>query len=538
MSIIRRIHLGSWLFGLVIVLATVAPAVWAADDDETRPAAIAANRITLDFDNLHDLDWVTNQYSHLGLSFNGATVLGQGGSLNYLGFPPHSGLNVLYDDPVESGRITVTFDQAIAANVTAVGAYVTGNRNVSMTAYDAGGISLGSTETGGDNHAPVGTPNKLLQLSTAQPIKTVVFFNGGERGNTFTVDDFYFEGGQACTIPGVPLYKQDGSAPWADDLYGGSPAKPWIDPNTGRNATIRNWGCAMTSSAMIVSYYAQLQGKQGTDPRELNTWLRANGGYTGGSIYWGKVAEFARKVKGINLYFYEGTGPDNGIINAYLCNGAPIILYTTSSPYRSHYVLATGVADGVSWAVNDPAGHNLTTMSASPPRTYRKYGSEAKEPHSLTMAIHPPNTPQALREGLVAAVSIVITDPAGRTLTYDATTGTFENQILDANFGVEELSAEDGSGQPITTFVFGTGAPLEGEYQVQIIPHVSGVYELDLLAYDAADTSSAAASSGYAPADSPIDLSIGYSPDPGSEVEVTPEWPAAGDLYLPAVIAN
>ncbi len=537
MSISRRTQLGSWLFCVIILLLACAPALWAAEDEVLLPAA-AGNRITLDFDNLYDLEWVTDQFAHLGISFYGATVLGQGGSLNYLGFPPHSGLNVLYDDPVESGRITVTFDQAIATNVTLVGVYVTGNRNVTMTAYDAADNVLGVDETGGDNHAPAGIPNKLLQLSTLQPIKKVVFFNGGERGNTFTIDDFFFEGGQACNISGVPLYKQDGTALWAGDLYGGSITTPWIDPDTGQNAVIRNWGCAMTSTAMIVSYYAELQGKEGTDPRELNNWLRANGGYSGGNIFWRKVEDFAQDVKGIDLYFYEGRGPDNGIINAYLCNLAPIVLEVRTPPYANgHYVVATGVADSLNWTINDPAGHNLTTLAATPERNYRKYGTEQNEPQHLSVAIHPPNTPQVDRGGAQAAVSIIITDPAGRVLLYDAMTGAYENQILDASFGVERL-ASDGGDAVIETYVFGTGAPLEGEYQVQIIPHVAGVYELDLLAYDESDTASTASTSGYAPINSEIGLNIGYSPVPGSEVGVTPEWPGGSGLYLPAVLSN
>src|SRR5262245_46563633 len=53
----------------------------------------AANPMTIDFDRLSNLTSITNQYSDVGVSFTGATILGQGGSLNYLQFPPRSGLN-------------------------------------------------------------------------------------------------------------------------------------------------------------------------------------------------------------------------------------------------------------------------------------------------------------------------------------------------------------------------------------------------------------------------------------------------------------
>jgi hypothetical protein len=53
-------------------------------------------------------------------------------------------------------------------------------------------------------NADVGTPNKLLQITSSTPIAKVVFFNGGERGNTYTIDDFFFGSEQTCQISGVP----------------------------------------------------------------------------------------------------------------------------------------------------------------------------------------------------------------------------------------------------------------------------------------------------------------------------------------------
>ena len=500
------------------------------------PSGAHSNRITLDFEGLGDKEAVTNQFAHFGLTFQGATILGQGASLNYLHFPPKSGVNVLYDDPNQSGRIAVTFNPAIAIVVTRVGAYITGNRNVTMTAYDAEGNELSTTSTGGANHAPDGVPNKLLEINVTQAIHQVVFFNGGERGNTYTVDDFYFESGLACNIDNVPLYKQDNPAEWADDLYGGSVARPWTDPH-GHYGTIGEWGCAMTSTAMVVSYYGDLQGEQTTTPRELNNWLRANGGYSNGLILWAKVAEFAREEKNIDLYYYAGMGPNNGIINAFLCNRAPMILHTTSSPYSGHYVVATGVSSATAWTVNDPGGYNLTSLNATPEKDFRKYGSDEEIPEYLTIVIHPPNAPDRTREDTSESVSIVVTDPVGRVLEYDAIADTYSNQILDASFDIESLAADDGSGAIVEAYTFATGAPLEGEYQVQVIPHVSGNYELHLLGYDVAGGSSSVTTAGFAQAGRPIDLGVGYSPEPGSVIDVMPpDWMESLQLFLPVAL--
>jgi hypothetical protein len=111
------------------------------------------NLKSIDFETLGDYNFVNNYYSYLGLTFEGAVTLSQGKSLNYLNFPPRSGINVIYDYPDHSvpGNITITFNTSKTGNVYKVGGYVTGNRNVSMTAFSSGGSSLGYVETGGAN---------------------------------------------------------------------------------------------------------------------------------------------------------------------------------------------------------------------------------------------------------------------------------------------------------------------------------------------------------------------------------------------------
>jgi len=501
-----------------------------------------ADRITLDLEGLDDLEAVTNQFARFGVGFVGATILGQGASLNYLHFPPRSGVNVIYDDPDQSGRIVASFDPGTARNVTVVGDYVTGNRDVSMTAYDVEGNHLGSVSTGGLNHAPYGTPNRLLQFTAPRAIAKIVFFNGGERGNTYTVDDFFFESSLVCRVGDVPPYKQSGSATWAGDLYGGSEAQPWYDYGDHK-ALFRDHGCATTSAAMIISYYGNLQGKATATPGELNTWLRRNHGYTGGSIYWEKVAEFARDVKGIGLYYYDGWGPDNGIVNAYVCNGAPIVLYMKSSQYnRGHYVVGTGVSDSTGWTVNDPGGYNITSLPAGSYLSHRKYGTERKELHHLTIMIHPPNAPLAASSSVSAnasaPVSIVVTDPAGRELVYDAIGDSYQNQILDAGFGRESLGSQDGSGRSVEAYVFATGAPLDGDYQVHITSHISGYYQISMLGYDSGGESSLAELAGNALSGDDIGLGVRYDSAGGSVLEVTVDWQEPPWVYVPLISSS
>lgn len=155
-------------------------------------AANGQNKVTLGFDGLSDLSLMVDDF---GVHFNGAQVLACGGSLNCGPFPPFSGANVIFDIPGLGGLITATFDPPVTGAVSKVSARVTGNRNVTMTAFGAQGQILGMAETGGANFVGSNTgipPNKLLQVtSSTDPIMKVTFHDSG---NTYTIDDFAFEG--------------------------------------------------------------------------------------------------------------------------------------------------------------------------------------------------------------------------------------------------------------------------------------------------------------------------------------------------------
>ena len=52
----------------------------------------------------------------------------------------------------------------------------------------------------------------------------------------------------------------------------------------GTSLTMYGWGCAVTASAMVASYYSS-----GKDPGQLCQALNANGGLANGELQWGKV---------------------------------------------------------------------------------------------------------------------------------------------------------------------------------------------------------------------------------------------------------
>ncbi|MCF2151134.1 hypothetical protein IQ276_032860 [Desmonostoc muscorum LEGE 12446] len=150
------------------------------------PAALAA---VIDFDSLSDFEIVDDQFLSLGADFNGtASILQLGSTLNP-DFPPVSGNNIIYDNP-SLGSGTIRID-AVDSFWSSVGGFVTGNTNVTLTAYNASNSILGTASTGGANFDGAGTgllPNIFLSI-TYPDISYVTF---EDSGNTYTIDNFTF----------------------------------------------------------------------------------------------------------------------------------------------------------------------------------------------------------------------------------------------------------------------------------------------------------------------------------------------------------
>lgn len=162
-----------------------------------------AKALVIDFEDLSDLEPVTNQYSSLGVDFFGATALTAGISLNEFEIPPYSGTNVVYD---ELGPITVTFSTPMLD----VGGYFTYLLPVTITAYDSSGSIVDTvSSTYLSNMALSGesgsSPNELLQVAYAGGISWVEIA-GDLLGGSFTMDDFGGTGGTSIPDPATVLF--------------------------------------------------------------------------------------------------------------------------------------------------------------------------------------------------------------------------------------------------------------------------------------------------------------------------------------------
>ncbi len=167
------------LMALLVIVGLCAPATVMADQ-------------TLTFEGYPDSTLLTTQYA--GINFGGAQILSAGGSLNSTQFPPHSGINVIYNP---NGAMQLIFDTAIDY----FSGYVTYNYNMTIQGFDSIGTQLAIT-SGAYSANYIGSgndfPNELLTISALGITKVVL--TGGS-GNNFTLDDVKFTNSVDNQVP-------------------------------------------------------------------------------------------------------------------------------------------------------------------------------------------------------------------------------------------------------------------------------------------------------------------------------------------------
>jgi len=104
-------------------------------------------------------------------------------------------------------------------------------------------------------------------------------------------------------------------------------------------------GCAVASAAMVLASYGA-----GTDPGELNKFLKKNGGFTkGGWLYWEKAAEFP---PGSAEHVYEADA-SHFLIDWNLLRGNPVIVRLRYPNGITHFVVIVG-KQGYEYLIRDP----------------------------------------------------------------------------------------------------------------------------------------------------------------------------------------
>jgi hypothetical protein len=279
----------------------------------------------------------------------------------------------------------------------------------------------------------------------------------------------------------------------------------WNKPNQfydGTANTIYNLGCALSSDAMVLSYYGQFYSPPfQTDPGALNTALI---NFTNGYNQEGGVEPISFQSyawsNGV-LLSVTSVGQDNSAdrqkLDQYLGSGNLAIFQVASpfSPSGVHFVVVTGktVINGQStYTLNDPY-YGYTTLE--------RYNNQFQYVFYYFTALTSSTYHRSLEISAHSPVQLVVADALGYRVGYDPSTDETYNEIPDAGYVTGAIAGPDGSTLPEEKYVL-IPQPTNGAYSVQVIGDGSGSYTVDALQTDASGNTSLAQETGTAQPDS------------------------------------
>ncbi|MBI2031157.1 MAG: C39 family peptidase [Candidatus Levybacteria bacterium] len=257
----------------------------------------------------------------------------------------------------------------------------------------------------------------------------------------------------------VPLLKQTDLV-WKNNIY--DSANIWAP----LNPTINNWGCALTSAAMIFQYHGLTKLPDGTtlDPGSLNIWLKSqpDGYLNGGNVNWWSLPRLSKLAKNTNsitafeaLEYERINTSDNSILSNDINNGIADILQEPG-----HFVVAKGI-NNETFNINDPF-YNRNTLDEGYSNTFLSLNRYIPSSTDLSYIMIVANS----------GISITLKNSDGNEQGEQ-----FEQQPLD-----NDENPSQKSGQPIKIFYF--KKPETGQYQVELSSLVNQNYNLDLYLYD------------------------------------------------------
>lgn len=242
--------------------------------------------------------------------------------------------------------------------------------------------------------------------------------------------------------------------------------------------TIQDKGCYLTAGANILAYHGV-----NVDVVELNSWLSNNGGYTShGNIFPHKIAEYARRVKGIDIsYLGSFSTMDDETLHKYICKYGPQMIGTklTSSNTPTHFVTATGKnVDETTFLINDPDGGITTTLT--------KYGNRWNGIRAFSGPEYTVTNNSNLTIHFHSPGELVLTNPSGERVGYNPITGTHYSEISGATYGEQGLVNDsqpttDLDNDPSLFHALEVMKPMNGDYTLKVIGTGTGTYALDIL---------------------------------------------------------
>lgn len=250
--------------------------------------------------------------------------------------------------------------------------------------------------------------------------------------------------------------------------------------------TIQRKGCAISAATMVLNYHSI-----DLSVDALNTYLEGvkdnpatgqdDGGYVGkGSTNWDYVSLYARQLLGRdfrNSYAYQ-TDTTVASLMSLICKYGPQVIQTKDG---GHFVTAVGY-DSVkkSVIVHDPNGGVRLTLD-SPSREYHN------KFQGIRLLMGPEKSYTLPQSNIVVSFhspgEIVLTDPQGRRVGYDPTTGTRYAEVPGGAYTLEGMDFvdDDGSFIPDEKSKFATvSGPVDGQYKVTVVGTGTGTYILSI----------------------------------------------------------
>lgn len=270
---------------------------------------------------------------------------------------------------------------------------------------------------------------------------------------------------------------------WATDTY--DKAEDW--DLTG-NSTIGNYGCALTSAAMVLNFHGidKLNETTSLTPGTLNDWLNENTAendwWRQGHVNWGAISSLTEQLNDLDpeipkLEFVKLTGVGLSEVRSALNDEVPDILEVEepASPSNVHFMVSNGIdEDNDDILVNDPFDENNTAINETNTALYsvnRFYEAESDFSYIFLHA----------DEGL----DVLLTNPNSQVVTSGLSQSSSSPDgswyILRKPLYPKQSDTPSGN-DPFHELAI--PKPMTGNYQLVLSADQSGFYEFEFHLYD------------------------------------------------------
>lgn len=245
--------------------------------------------------------------------------------------------------------------------------------------------------------------------------------------------------------------------------------------------TIKEKGCALTSTAMVLNYHSAGGGEYDA-LTSLNTYLVSNGGYNqSGNIAWTPL-QGSSSYTNQAAWFGPFGGADDAALKKNICKFGPQVMAVKpyvyeGKIYAGHFVMVVGrYPDDTTWKIHDPSGGSIRRL-AGPPYNDIYLGTRNFRGRQVTYV----DALNGLIFRLYSPAELVITAPDGKKTGFDPVSGSSYNAIPRSSYQNEGLTDDetdqiDEHGQS----VFMAMGAAEGEYTVAVTGTATGAYALEM----------------------------------------------------------